>query len=681
MAAQAAIASARMVASLARMALQTALQAARVVAGWVLMGGQSLIQAARMAAAWVIAMGPIGWVIAAVIGLVALIVANWDTIVAATKAAWTWLKDTVVGLFRDTVAWVTARARYIVRWLQVQWQQLKLRTLRTWMLLKSAVVSAVTGLRDRAVAIATNIRDWVLEKILRLKLRAQVLFHQARVLILKTVVGLRRRAVEIFTNIRDWVTDRARALRTRVTDAVDSLRSRVISSFEKARDGVKKVWSKLKSVAKKPVRFVIQRVYNDGIRKVWNWVADKVGLGTLDKVKLPSGFARGGVLPGSSSWRQGDDQMVPMRKGEGVAVSEAMRVPALRNELLTWNRLGVSGGTSALQRYAQGNRPPMGTSRGVRDMAQGAGFAQGGILGSVSDFGKEVTKGFLTGGFGKAVNKVTAPLTDVVADKFGRDGFEGLPTRAVGTLVGDLKKKLKSFLGFFSGGADDWVGMESASKRLRRAAKWVDTQVGKPYQWGGGGNPSWDCSGFMAGIENKIRGIAPARRYTTMDFRGSSAPAGWQQGLRSPFEVGVVNGASARGSHMAGTLLGANVESSGSGGVHKGSGARGSRSGYFSHQYGFKPVAGEGRAMGGLVYDDGGMLQPGLSLVDNQSGKPEAVYTAAQQDRIDRLVRALERQGHQVGNTFYITGGSDSRRTARQVVTAMTDWERLHPTP
>ena len=65
--------------------------AARVVAGWVLMGVQSLIQAARMAAAWVIAMGPVGWVIAAVVALVALIIANWDTVKRVTAAAWGWV--------------------------------------------------------------------------------------------------------------------------------------------------------------------------------------------------------------------------------------------------------------------------------------------------------------------------------------------------------------------------------------------------------------------------------------------------------------------------------------------------------------------------------------------------------------------------------------------------------------
>lgn len=61
---------------------------ARTVAGWVLMGAQALLQAARMAAAWVIAMGPIGWAIAAVVGLAVVIYKNWDKIKAATIAVW-----------------------------------------------------------------------------------------------------------------------------------------------------------------------------------------------------------------------------------------------------------------------------------------------------------------------------------------------------------------------------------------------------------------------------------------------------------------------------------------------------------------------------------------------------------------------------------------------------------------
>ncbi|TFV91410.1 phage tail tape measure protein [Blastococcus sp. CT_GayMR16] len=97
--------------ALTSLAVQS-LVAVGVVAGWVLMGAQAMLGAARMAAAWLIAMGPVGWVIAAVVGLVALIVANWDTVVAWTKAAW----DTVVGWIVGAWEWIKSAVASGVQW-------------------------------------------------------------------------------------------------------------------------------------------------------------------------------------------------------------------------------------------------------------------------------------------------------------------------------------------------------------------------------------------------------------------------------------------------------------------------------------------------------------------------------------------------------------------------------------
>ena len=97
----------------AAMLATMAVTAAGVVAGWVTMGVQSLIQAARMAAAWVLAMGPVGWIIAAVVALVALIIANWETVSSFTKALWDkvwgWVKSawsSIVDGVRAGVQWV-----------------------------------------------------------------------------------------------------------------------------------------------------------------------------------------------------------------------------------------------------------------------------------------------------------------------------------------------------------------------------------------------------------------------------------------------------------------------------------------------------------------------------------------------------------------------------------------------
>ena len=46
--------------------------------------------------------------------------------------------------------------------------------------------------------------------------------------------------------------------------------------------------------------------------------------------------------------------------------------------------------------------------------------------------------------------------------------------------------------------------------------------------------------------------------------------------------------------------------------------------------------------VGRLTYDDGGWLQPGTTVVDNKSNKPEPVFSSGQWGGINRLVELLE---------------------------------------
>jgi len=96
------------------MAAASVVNAAVIVGGWVLMGAQSLIQAARMAAAWLIAMGPVGWVIAAVVGLVALIVANWSSVSRFTSEAWGNVTRFVADAWRNITSGVSSGINTVV---------------------------------------------------------------------------------------------------------------------------------------------------------------------------------------------------------------------------------------------------------------------------------------------------------------------------------------------------------------------------------------------------------------------------------------------------------------------------------------------------------------------------------------------------------------------------------------
>lgn len=119
---QSTIAVAQMVAAWIMARIQTVIQ-------WTIMAAQAMARAVMMAAAWVVAMGPVGWVIAIVVALVVLIIANWDRIKAATIAAWnaisTWITTkinqakaivqgvitTIVAVFRN--GWNAAKAAVV----------------------------------------------------------------------------------------------------------------------------------------------------------------------------------------------------------------------------------------------------------------------------------------------------------------------------------------------------------------------------------------------------------------------------------------------------------------------------------------------------------------------------------------------------------------------------------------
>ncbi|MFJ2514700.1 phage tail tape measure protein [Streptomyces griseoviridis] len=335
------------------------------------------------------------------------------------------------------------------------------------------------------------------------------------------------------------------------------------NAFRVAKDMIGVEFGKLQDLARKPIGFIINTVYNKGIVGTWNKVASAFGAPPLREFH-PKGFARGGVLPGQSSYKAGDSHLVPMRLGEGVAVSEAMRDPYERARLLAVNKAAMRGQSLA----------PF----------QGEGFAKGGIFGWVSSAaskgidlaksGVSWLKDGLKASAEAGLNRIVQPLINRISGSASlyRDMVTGIP-----------KKMIKEIIGY-SGKADAKLEASGVNKGFAGGLKWARTQAGKKYQWGGDGNPSWDCSGFVSAIESVIRGQSPHRRWATGAFSGATAPPGWVLNKRSAYQIGITN---AGVGHTAGTINGVNVESRGGDGVVVGSRARSWKDSLFTHHYGF----------------------------------------------------------------------------------------------
>lgn len=96
--------------------IQMAITAAAYVGAWLLMATQATIQAVRMAAAWFIALGPIGWIIAAIIGLVALVILNWEKVSTFTSQAWSNIVSFITNAWENIKTGVSDGMNSVIEW-------------------------------------------------------------------------------------------------------------------------------------------------------------------------------------------------------------------------------------------------------------------------------------------------------------------------------------------------------------------------------------------------------------------------------------------------------------------------------------------------------------------------------------------------------------------------------------
>lgn len=354
-----------------------------------------------------------------------------------------------------------------------------------------------------------------------------------------------------------------------VFDALTGNWQGVQNAFSSGMDNLQNIWNRLIDIAKTPVNFVINTVYNSGIVPVWNGIAGLFGLGKLNPA---TPLAEGGVLPGYAPGR--DSVPAILSPGEGVLVPEAVR--GLGADFVHSANTYFSGGRA--QGFQQG---------GIVQR-----FATGGIVGSVIGGIAD----FIADPLG-AVKKAFSSVLSVVIPGTGQfhDALTAFPGKVVDAAVDKVKSAVAQIGSFFSAaftGNPDLQGWIMQAIQL----------TGVPASWAGplsvligresGGNPNainnWD-SNAAAGHPSQ----------------------GLMQTIPSTFTA----------YHQPGTSFNildpiANIAA----GIN-----------YIKAVYG--DISNVQQANPNLPpkgYDSGGWLPPGITMAYNGTGQPERVLTAPQ---------------------------------------------------
>lgn len=235
-------------------------------------------------------------------------------------------------------------------------------------------------------------------------------------------------------------------------------------AFTNTVNWVRTKWAEIREAARAPVQWVVDVVYNNGIRPVWNGIASLFGMSQLGPVHL----ARGGIVPGHD---YGYDTVPAMlRGGEGVLVPEAVRA------------IGGAAGINRLNR-----------------MAEAQHFAEGGVVGGTSSVGANGTGtglggsgGFLTDLFTKGpADAVRGLFSKVVGDAnrtpgagSWRDALVKLPGKLIDAVIGKAKSMASSLAGGMFGSSRSTpngvggLGPMAAAARQFVMATWGIRNIG-----------------------------------------------------------------------------------------------------------------------------------------------------------------------------------------------------------
>ena len=311
------------------------------------------------------AVGP--YVLPLVTGFVTYIGGAFQTLSQVLSGIMTTILGVITGNWGQ--AWDGVRAIWDGVWgyLQAAWQWLVTLTTNTFSIIGTTIGSAWNAIKDLTSTALGAIRDGMNAAWQWLVGGTTSTWESLKNAVTQPFVAAWNAVSQTLGTFKQGISDGFNWILTTTGSIAKSIWDGITSAFNTGVQAAGEAFNKIKGLVTAPIKFVLQTVLNDGIIGGVNGLAEKIGLkNLLPKVPIPAGFARGGILPGTSSYRDGDDQLIMARRGEGIIVSEALKDPYERKRLLALNQAALKG-TSLAQ---------------WREHYDGLhGFAGGGIIG------------------------------------------------------------------------------------------------------------------------------------------------------------------------------------------------------------------------------------------------------------------------------------------------------------
>lgn len=414
-------------------------------------------------------------------------------------------------------------------------------------------------------------------------------------------------------------------------------------AFEAGKKAVKSIWDGIKKIAATPVEFIVNTVYNNGLRAMFNGISDKLKLGwELPPIEMPA-YAKGGLA--QKGWalvgEEGPELVNFSNPGRVYTASQTQGMLAGKEQAPTDSLGALSGSNPRQAKLANG------------------GF-WGDVWGGVKN-GASSVKDWVVGQIGGVVRGLVAPLKNGLSVSLPGAGMNELIRGAGHKLIDDMtgwavrKDEAAAAVdpaagGGFAGSYDGPLG------RFHRPSAGPYTSMFGP-RWGklhagvdiAGGGPTF------AALNGVVKYIGPGGGLPGRTGHGIRLDHGG--GFQTYYGHNPYNGVKVKVGQQvtAGQRIGTQ-------------GATGNVTGTHLH---FETLR-NGHAENPMRYlhDQGGWLNPGTSVIENRTRKPEAILNPRQWDAAYTAIDQVASNGSGSGDVnFYGPVGAQAREVIEVIRT------------
>ena len=235
----------------------------------------------------------------------------FDFIVAAAKLWWAGVKAYFTAVINGAKAvgrgfvWLYEKIKgafnFIVNAAKQWWARTKATFWAAISFIRTVFWGVWSWIRDKIAAVWSAITGRIRNAWAAIKATFWAIINYLRGTFANAWNWLRDRIKNIWGSIRSNIANVWSAIKNRTFNPMmNFIKNTIPNAFRAGVNAIKRAWDRLKSVARKPVEFVVNTVIQKGIIDNFNKIAKTFKVKKIGDVSLPRGFDRGGWTgPGS----------------------------------------------------------------------------------------------------------------------------------------------------------------------------------------------------------------------------------------------------------------------------------------------------------------------------------------------------------------------------------------------